>query len=129
MTEQNKYSDMKSDEELSAYAEWQKMFLTPDFKEKYPGLLSKEMKSSNIKRGDMEWIENALDVAFQISEMGDSATMDFLMYECQKKLCLSNSLDGFFQMMQQTQIRREILSEDSKKNMVEKMFSKKGKEA
>lgn len=128
MGDESKYGNVKEDEEMGAYAQYMKMFLTPDFQSKYPDL-SKELKSSNIQRSDMEWIEDALDLAWQMVQMGDTLTQDFLIHECQKKLCLSSSLKGFWMIMQQTQIKREILSEEGKKGRIQQVFDrKKGEE-
>lgn len=128
MSDESKYGNVKEDEEMGAYAQYMKMFLTPDFQAKYPDL-SKELKSSNIQRSDMEWIEDALDLAWQMVQMGDTLTQDFLIHECQKKLCLSSSLKGFWMIMQQTQIKREILSEEGKKGKIQQVFDrKKGEE-
>jgi hypothetical protein len=124
MPDESKYGNVKEDEEMGAYAQYMKMFLTPDFQAKYPDL-TKELKSSNIQRGDMEWIEDALDLSWQMQTMGDNITPEFLTHECQKKLCLSSSLKGFWMVMQQTQIKREILSEEGKKGMLQKTFDRK----
>jgi hypothetical protein len=66
-----------------------------------------------------------MDLSWQMTAMGDTLTPEFLTHECQKKLCLSSSLKGFWMVMQQTQIKREILSEEGKKGMIQKTFDRK----
>ena len=113
---------MEDKEEFPSYfkksPEIAREMMRPDLADKIDdfGLFTKELKTSNIKRGDIEEMEDMTDLAWFFKRVcgGKSEFADFIIAKRDARLSLTSSVDGFQTLTQQTQIQELRLKEDKR---------------
>jgi len=110
-------------EQKEGMSELMREIMKPDLA-KDNDFLTKELKISNIKRADLDFINEITDIALQWKDVGAKDFAKFLITLRDVHLSATSSVDGFERTMEVTDIQKEIFKEDSKKGTLGSIFKR-----